>query len=696
MADVAGNQLVQQVLAADARQPLDVLQLRQGASLDEIHSTYRRLARALHPDKNSSPLAPEAFQRCKDAKDQAVHALGCAPTAAGAGAGASKPGSQGSRWAAFTSEHPNPFSAVPKARAANGGAAAEPAAWGSRPQAPPAPAVRSAWGAAPAADASLANVGPNLRSADAAQPAQQPQQPSDSDSDIPESDSDRESPSPPPSPRAADVRTTWNPASNKRRASQLFAPQGGSLPASLPSSRSQLGSLPASAPLPADRLGSWPSSIMPPSPPQGASSDRHDHGSWLPARRRSDPRDEQAAADRSVQSSSMEQPQRGWLPPPWSRRLPMAAGGLFADGGLPGPSSPVMCSMPSGSQCSPYRSPDGAAARADADGSFSAVMLGDSDLDGEAAGFGSAPAAVLDDDAEPLAEFHWASQARSSFSQPLPPPHWRRSSITTGSAHGGNSLSSHERDSIRDAQAAPQRQPLQLVADRDWRQSSGGDSLPCNAAANSPQQPQVQRVSPTASKARWAAAPKPRAVPASLPSGGGFLIGGAAGGKPGGKTGNDSGGPRARSTAGANACSSGASDGSPIAAAPAHQRRKRVLVVESDSEDDVPDVAAAITGIGALKKSKPGAGTESKTGGRPSANPAAALRQRVLGGSANTQRVLPRAFQAVEAVLDERQAALKEQAAAVARQKAAKGKQRVMARLRGRKQGSGTSVKMRG
>lgn len=461
---------------------------------------------SMHADVSPhSPSPKSAHYPCRNAKDQLELAL--AGAAAAAGAGAPKPGSQSSRWAAYTNEHPHQSSAAPKARTANGGAAAEPAAWGSRPQAPPAAGARSAWGAAPAADASLPTAGPSLRHAEAAQAAHQPQrphQPSCSDSDVPESGSDGESPSPPPSPKAAVVRTSWNPAPQKRRGSQLFAAPGSSLPASLPSSRSQPGSLPASAPLPADRLGSWPG-VVPPSPPQRHAPDHRDHGSWLPARRRSDPNDQAGADDQSIQQSPTEQPQRGWLPPPRSRRLPAAAGGLFADGDPPGPSSPVMCSIPSGSQCSPYRSPGGGAACADAGGSFSAVVIGDSDSDGEAAGFGSAPAAVLDEDAEPLAEFHWASQARSSFSQPLPPPHRRRSSITTGSAHGGDHLGSCDRNSTRHAQAAPQRQPLESVAHHYRRRSSGSGSPPSKAAAPQPNsQQQVQRASPTASKARQA------------------------------------------------------------------------------------------------------------------------------------------------------------------------------------------------
>lgn len=40
-----------------------ILEVEQTATADSITSSYRRLAKILHPDRNSRPDATEAFQR---------------------------------------------------------------------------------------------------------------------------------------------------------------------------------------------------------------------------------------------------------------------------------------------------------------------------------------------------------------------------------------------------------------------------------------------------------------------------------------------------------------------------------------------------------------------------------------------------------------------------------------------------------
>ena len=64
MSQCAAEQVARRVLAADPGRPTDVLDLPHGASLDDVRKAYRKLARDLHPDKNPSPLAVEAFRRC--------------------------------------------------------------------------------------------------------------------------------------------------------------------------------------------------------------------------------------------------------------------------------------------------------------------------------------------------------------------------------------------------------------------------------------------------------------------------------------------------------------------------------------------------------------------------------------------------------------------------------------------------------
>jgi preprotein translocase subunit Sec63 len=64
MSQSAAEQVARRVLAADPGRPTDVLDLPHGASLDDVRKAYRKLARDLHPDKNPSPLAVEAFRRC--------------------------------------------------------------------------------------------------------------------------------------------------------------------------------------------------------------------------------------------------------------------------------------------------------------------------------------------------------------------------------------------------------------------------------------------------------------------------------------------------------------------------------------------------------------------------------------------------------------------------------------------------------
>lgn len=62
--DVA-EQKARQVLAADMRTPTAVLLLPRDATQEQVRASFRRLAMLLHPDKNPSPLAAQAFQRCR-------------------------------------------------------------------------------------------------------------------------------------------------------------------------------------------------------------------------------------------------------------------------------------------------------------------------------------------------------------------------------------------------------------------------------------------------------------------------------------------------------------------------------------------------------------------------------------------------------------------------------------------------------
>ncbi len=65
MSQESAEQLARQVLAADAGVPTDVLLLPRNASLEQARAAYKRLAMSLHPDKNPSATAAEAFQRCR-------------------------------------------------------------------------------------------------------------------------------------------------------------------------------------------------------------------------------------------------------------------------------------------------------------------------------------------------------------------------------------------------------------------------------------------------------------------------------------------------------------------------------------------------------------------------------------------------------------------------------------------------------
>jgi DnaJ-class molecular chaperone len=64
MSQSAAEKLGRRVLAANPRQPFDVLGLQHGASLEDARRAYRQLAKELHPDKNGSALALEAFRLC--------------------------------------------------------------------------------------------------------------------------------------------------------------------------------------------------------------------------------------------------------------------------------------------------------------------------------------------------------------------------------------------------------------------------------------------------------------------------------------------------------------------------------------------------------------------------------------------------------------------------------------------------------
>ena len=404
---------------------------------------------------------------CREAKEELERTLNVSSTQA------AQPSSQSNAWAAFTNPHAGPATAAAQPRPTASSLGGDAAAWGSRPR--PA-AANSAWGAATAAPACTLHTG--LRQARAAEAQPQPHlhaQPaacsSSSGSEVPDQGSDSGS-APLPSPaRAARVQTSWNPQPRERqqrRASHLFTTQqGGSLPTSYAAAaRSQPSTLPASAPQPADRLGGWHDAV-PPSPPLDRRADRHPCSSWSPSWRRSQLPTYGAGAP----TTSPPQSQRGWLPPPRVLPPPAAVGGMFADDVGYGPSSPVMCSLPDSSQ----HGAQGISGRSG--GCVSPIALETSDSEGAAAalGVGSAPADVLDDEGAPLAEFHWASQARSSMSQPLPGGR-RRSSITTGGRPGGHGLGDeHE---CKFERSTPQRQPLQAAAKvSEWLHSTSSSPL---------------------------------------------------------------------------------------------------------------------------------------------------------------------------------------------------------------------------
>ena len=403
---------------------------------------------------------------CREAKEELERTLNVSSTQG------AQPSSQSNAWAAFTNSHAGPATAAAQPRPTSTSLGGDAAAWGSRPR--PA-AANSAWGAATAAPACTLHTG--LRQARAAEQQPQPHlhvQPAacngSSGSEVPDQGSDSWSDALPSPARAADVQTSWNPAPRdrqQRRASQLFTTQqGGSLPTSFAAARTQPSSLPASAPQPAaDRFGAWLEAV-PPSPPLDTHArERRPCSSWSPTRHQS-----QLPPHGGVQPSA-PQSQRGWLPPPRSRPPPAAAGGMFADDVGYGPSSPVMCSLPDSSQHGAQGMPGRSG------GCVSPIALETPDSEGAAAalGVGSAPADVLDDEGAPLAEFHWASQARSSMSQPLPGGR-RRSSITTGGRPGGHGLGDeHERKFER---STPQRQPLQAAAKvSEWLHSTSSSPL---------------------------------------------------------------------------------------------------------------------------------------------------------------------------------------------------------------------------
>ena len=405
---------------------------------------------------------------CREAKEELERMLSISSTQTAPACSHS----QSNAWAAFTSAHGvSAATAAAQPRPTTSSLGGDAAAWGSRPRTA---AAKSAWGAATAAPACTLHTG--LRQARAAEAQLQPHLHAQSAACSgssggvdPDQGSDSGS-APLPSPaRAADVQTSWNPLPRGRQqchAPQLFATQqGGSLPTSFAAARSQPSSLPASAPQPASRLDTWLDAV-PPSPPLDRRADRHACSSWSPARRQSQLPTYVAGAP----PTSPPQSQRGWLPPPRARQPLTAAAGMFADDVGCGPSSPVMCSLPDSSQ----RGGQGISGRSG--GCDSPIALDTSGSEGAAAarGLGSAPADVLDDEA-PLAEFHWASQARSSMSQPLPSGR-RRSSVTTGSRPGGYGLGDEHGHKFE--RSTPRRQPLQ-AANRvsEWLHSTSNSPL---------------------------------------------------------------------------------------------------------------------------------------------------------------------------------------------------------------------------
>ena len=64
---MSAEELAQQVLAAALRgaDPGTILQLPRCCDLDAAKAAFKRLARLLHPDKNPSSNAAEAFQCCR-------------------------------------------------------------------------------------------------------------------------------------------------------------------------------------------------------------------------------------------------------------------------------------------------------------------------------------------------------------------------------------------------------------------------------------------------------------------------------------------------------------------------------------------------------------------------------------------------------------------------------------------------------
>jgi len=184
------------------------------------------------------------------------------------------------------------------------------------------------------------------------------------------------------------------------------------------------------------------------------------------------PPDAWGSVDSQVPSAGARRSQKGWLPLTRARRPPPAAGGYafaVACGGSGGGNGagdrPVPCSLPDGPGSQPWsparsggslpRSPQPAelglgSGMADAAEAGAVVVLSATDSDGELPGGGLA-ADFSDDsgddfgeDEAPLAEFHWASQARSSLSQPTPMRAGR--------------LGKRRRSSISDAAAPHRRQ----------------------------------------------------------------------------------------------------------------------------------------------------------------------------------------------------------------------------------------------